>query len=183
MKILAFVFGFLLVGLLAQSAPAPFLPEIEARFLELETAIADLAGGSGGSGAPSLDDGPQGIGFVLVTYAVAEHGGTIGVHTLGETLPANAVIMRANYTMTEQFADSGSGEVVARCAGATIFEAEDLTVWNTGAYKQGYAKDGQWSPAGAAECEVEVEVTGADQEAGVIKIWLEYALIEGGGIS
>lgn len=117
--------------------------------------------------------------FVYDTEAGAP--GEIGAHTLGVTLPANAVITRSYFKIITQFSDAGSGTVALSCEDAdNIKTATDITGSSANAFVEG-ASTGAASAfvrGIASACVITATVAGSNQDTGKLVGWVEYVIEE-----
>lgn len=119
--------------------------------------------------------------IVRVTYDVAVDLGTIAAHTLGVSLPANALIQRSWIYVVTQFVDGGSGTVAFHCEDANnIKTATDITGTADGGIIEGAQVGTTATMTGsiAATCEITATVATAEQTAGKAILFVEYVVVE-----
>ncbi len=116
-----------------------------------------------------------------VPYDVAEHGGSVTAHGLGQALPAGAIITQAWTYIVTQFSDSGSGTVAISCEDANnILTAQDPTGSAAGVLTAAAATGtaAAMVKSIAANCEVTATVGGVAQDAGRMLIFIRYVVGE-----
>lgn len=116
-----------------------------------------------------------------VTYDVAVDLGTIAAHTLGVSLPANALIQRSWIYVITQFVDAGSGTVAFHCEDANnIKTATDITGTADGGIIEGAQLGTTATMTGsiAATCEITATVATSAQTAGKAILFVEYLVVE-----
>jgi hypothetical protein len=184
-----YILGLVIVffGLFAQAGlfGAPYMPEADKRFSNIEADIVGLKGAD--TALQAVDtmlttqtaDGLTAGRVARVTYDVAVDGGTIAARGLGVTLPAKTLIKKAWFYTVTQFADAGSGTVALHCEDANnIFTATDITGNAAGVVVMG-AADGAVAnmvKAIGAACEVTATVAGAAQTQGKLILYIEYVV-------
>jgi hypothetical protein len=154
----SFIFLASLLTSLTLFAATPFPPEVNDRFNALETEQ-----------------------MVEFEYDVATDGGTIAAHTLGEWLPANAVITRSFFYINTQFTDSGTGTVALSCEDANnIKTATDITGSAAGSIIEGESTGAvsAFTSGIAARCSITATVAGAAQTAGKLTGWVRYVIAD-----
>lgn len=156
-----------LFGAITAHADAPFLPEVENRFGQV--------------------DQEKTLKFVYDT-AVGTNGSSAAPHPLTECypaepaknrckLPAGAKITRSYLYVVTQFSDSGSGTVALSCEDANnIKTATDITGSAAGAFIEGQSTGAASAFVGsiAAACTVTATVAGVDQATGKLVGYVKY---------
>lgn len=176
---------------------APFKPEIDQRFDQIESQTGDVtysqtgtAYGVSAIGSAKVTEAmlkatsTEGLHAQRVARAVwdfAVDGGTVAAHATGVILPANALIIRSYIYVVTQIVDAGSGTMAISCEDANnIKTATDLTGSAAGAFIEG-AQTGAVSAATgaiAAACDITFTIAGAAATAGKLIVFVEYVVGE-----
>jgi hypothetical protein len=118
---------------------------------------------------------------VRATFDVAAISGGIGAHALSVSIPAKSILERGYATIHTQFSDSGTGTVALHCEDAgNILAARDITGFASGAILPMDVSGpivNMVSGIGS-ECQVTATVSGADQNAGKLILFLQYSVAE-----
>ena len=119
-----------------------------------------------------------------VIYNVATTGGNSGVtYSLGKTLPAKSVIMKAFYRIDTMFAQSGTvqntGTIAFACedSGNILSATSTLSGMTAGNMRMGNVSGATpevWVSGIAAQCNLAVTVARANYTAGKLTMWIEY---------
>ncbi len=129
---------------------APFMPEDDARFDQLENDAVNNAGVA--------------RKYAKAVYDVAVNGGGSTSHALGAVLPAGAVITSILVYVNTAFTDSGAGSVGLQCNGTRdLMDWQDMTT---------VAKDdGMYRTIGATTFGANNLITASSAEAGRTSAW------------
>lgn len=99
--------------------------------------------------------------------------------SMGVTIPANAVLLRAFYYTVTQFVDGGAGTVALKCEDAgNIDAAADITGIAAGAITQTDLVAGAEVAAISASCVISATVAVAEQTAGKLILYVQYVIAE-----
>ena len=176
---------------------APFKPEIDSRFDQIESMTGDITYSQTGTAygvsvigsnkvteAMIAAQSSEGLHVKRVARAVWDYavdGGTVAAHATGVILPANALIIRSYIYVVTQIVDAGSGTMAISCEDANnIKTATDLTGSAAGAFIEG-AQTGAISAATgaiAAACDITFTIATAAATAGKLIVFVEYVVGE-----
>jgi hypothetical protein len=158
MKRFLFVMAMVFTVGAVQAASTPYLPEQDARFGSVE----DLK-------------------VLRVQYDVSKNGGTIGDHSLGKSLPKNAVIVW-NYLYIDTAFTGTNATLAFYCEDANNLKtATDFSTFSAGTFQGGAvtgASAGAFVGASAANisspCVVQAKVATAAESTGKATMWIHY---------
>jgi len=177
------VLAALTITTTAFATTGPFHEHEEARFSAIESTDSTQTTNIATNTAVHTQtaDGLLAKRIARATYDVAVDGGTAAAHGLGVSLPANALVTQVYFYIVTQFTDGGSGTVALSCEDANnLFSAADITGNSAGAIVSGAPTGtaGDMVAAIAAECEITATVASAEQTAGKLILFVEYAVVE-----
>lgn len=177
-EIIGLVLCCLIMGVGANAAlpkkdTAPFIPEVY-------KALRDLEDKNTGQDARliALEQLPYSR-TLRAEYDVALQGGAIGLHGLGISLPAKAIIKKSWYQIGTQFVDAGTGTVGLYCEDVgNIKAASDITGVSAGTITDGVSTGSAATMVSGigANCEVLAVVAGAAQTSGKLVVFVEYVV-------
>lgn len=158
----------------AQAAKAPFIPEVDARFIALENATTDYSTSGDGSF-------PMKVSVVDINYAQIDTVGETIVYALD--IPANAVIPNCFYEVTQTFTSEASDAATIAlgiAASADVVASTAISaggnVWDEGLHQGvpdwGTASDWIKMPASAKDLAVDRGV--ATLTAGDMIVYCQY---------
>ena len=162
-------------------ASTPYKPEEEARFVAVEarTTLLEVIPNAAETTAYATD------GIMEMRLAkgrlncAVSSDCSIGNHSMGVSLPANAVIVRAFGHINHRFADSGPGSVQIGCEDAgNVLASGDITGALKNTVISGVASGDAsvMQSAIAASCVVTAAVGGAQPSSGDLSIYLQYVV-------
>lgn len=174
---------------------APFKPEVDSRFDQIESQTGDVTYSQTGTSYgvsvvgvgkiteakqyPQTADGLHSKRIARATYDFAVHTGAQGAYSLGVALPAKALIMRSWIYVVTQMVDAGSGTMAIHCEDANnIKTATDLTGTAAGGFIEGAQTGAVSAAVGAigAACNITATIGGADLSAGKFIVFVEYVV-------
>lgn len=145
-----------------------------------------LVGKNSGKAGLSLinADGANACRTARFTYDVSggADSGSVGVASLGVSLPANSIIRKAFFYSVTTPVSAGAGTVAFSCEDANnLFSAAAITGWTGGTLQDGAADETDVSGAItsmtvgiAAECEIVATVASAAYTAGKVIGFVDY---------
>lgn len=129
---------------------APYMPEVDQRFNQLEN--------------DSINNAGVARKYAKAVYDVAVQGGSSTSHSLGVTLPAGAVITSILVYVNTAFTDSGAGSVGLQCNGTRdLMDWQDMTTINI--------NDGLYRTIGSTGFGSQNLITASSAEAGRTSAW------------
>lgn len=185
---------------------SPFEPEVDKRFKVLEaTGIGGslasgkvIVGSAGGvatartlSGAATVNntgvvsvsdtsaDGAYAAKVVKATYDFGTMGGAVSTISLGQTLPAKALIRQAWFYVDTTPTSGGTPAVTFFCEdAANLLASTDVTTWSAGQFKSGVETGTAATMVGAisAQCNISIGIATAALTAGKIELFVEYTV-------
>lgn len=131
---------------------------------------------------PMNSDGNNNCHTARFTWDFSEHGGAVGVASLGITLPAKALIRQNFFHSATTPVSAGAGTVAFSCEDANnLFSAAAITGWTAGTFQAGVASDGavgNMIDDIAAECEIVATIASAAYTAGKVNGFIDYCVAD-----
>lgn len=159
------ILAILVVAIVAEATSSPFPPW-------LQTYINQ----------PANKNGRDVRRTARAQYDYATHGGTVGSHGLGVTLPANSIITGVRYHIDTTFVDAVSSNAMWFFCEDLYNSVSDPTDLANGVIGSGHNLKGHpladapssWVDAIANQCEITFAIASAAITAGKATVWVDY---------
>lgn len=159
----------------------PFIPEVDQRFYEGEVRLDAL------EVLPNVAETTAYVGDGIMPLRIAKgrlncalsSDCSIGSHSMGVSLPANAVIAKSFMHINSRFVDSGPGSVEITCEDTgNILASGDITGSLKDTVLSGVSSGdvSVMKSAIAASCVVTAAVGGVQPSSGDLSLFLEYVV-------
>jgi len=126
-------------------------------------------------------DGLMSVRVARVTFDCGTDDCSVGTLAGSQTLPANAMIMKAWFRVDTQFVDGGAGTVAIHCEDANnLFTATDITGSADGTITTGSSLDtflaATFLDVIASACVITMTIATAEQTAGIMNFYVMYVV-------
>ncbi len=157
---------------------SPYMPETDQRFSDIEARALALE-----PAAQATNYAADGLLAVKVARATIDCSTaancTVGAHSLGQALPAKAMIIRSYYYSAVQPVSAGSGSIAVHCEDANnIVTAANLTSKTVGTISEGGSTGATTAMVVgiASACNITATITSSDYTAGKLNIYTHYVV-------